>query len=307
MKKKIIWGIIIGILALFLAIRQYGPYFSQKQSLLSTNRIALINIEGEILDTTHILEMLNYYSNIPNVKVILLRVNSPGGGVAASQEVYRQIMRAKEKGKKIVVSMSDTAASGAYYISSAADKIVANPGTITGSIGVIISYPYAKKLLDKIGLEFITVKSGQYKDVGSLSSETSENQKKLLQTMINDVLYQFVGDVVDSRLEPLAKAFKITEKKMDLKKKLVRDYMLKNIADGRILTGRQALDLGLVDQLGNIDDAIEAAAKMAGIKGRPLVISERKKETLGTMLSSMVGNINFRQDTGALFKYILQY
>ncbi len=306
MKKKILWGLILGILVIYLAFAQFGHLFDQKQSLLYGTRIALINIDGEILETTHTLEMLNYYSNMPNVKVIVLRINSPGGGVAASQEIFKQIKKTKEKGKKIVVSMSDSAASGAYYISAAADKIVANPGTITGSIGVIISYPYAKKLLDKIGLDFITIKSGQYKDVGSLSRETSVNERKLLQNMINDVLNQFVDDVVNSRLEALAKAFKITEKKEETKRKLVKEYMLKNVADGRILTGRQALQLGLVDELGNIDDAIEAAAKMAGIKGRPLVISEKPKQSFANMLSSMIGNINFRQDSGAMIKYILK-
>src|SRR5208283_2422386 len=120
------------------------------------------------------------------------------------------------------------------------------------------------------------------------------------------VLNQFVDDVVNSRLEALAKAFKIMEKKEETKRKLVKEYMLKNVADGRILTGRQAYQLGLVDELGNIDDAIEAAAKMAGIKGRPLVISEKPRQSLGTMLSSMIGNINFKQDSGAMIKYILK-
>ncbi|MEI7640903.1 MAG: signal peptide peptidase SppA [bacterium] len=263
-------------------------------------KIALININNEIQDTTHTLELLNFYADMPAVKVILLRVNSPGGGVAASQEVYRQIVKIKQKGKKVVVSMTDVAASGAFYISVAADKIYANPGTITGSIGVIMSYANAKQLLDKIGLQFTTVKSGKYKDVGSFSRDASEGEKRLLKNMIDDVLNQFVDDILNQRLDKIAKAAGIDIKDRAKKREAVKEYMLKDVADGRIFTGKQALTLGLVDELGNIDDAIEGAAKMVGLKGRPKVISEKKDEPWANFLKSTMNALNLKNKTNTL-------
>ena len=309
MRKRVIYGSVAGAIIVLLII---GSIVTKNGSVeedsvfdAGKKRIALINIDGEIAATTPILEQLNTYGNMKSVKAVILRVNSPGGGVGASQEIYREIKKLKEKGKAVIVSMSDMGASGAYYISIAADKIYANPGTVTGSIGVIVNYMNAEKLLGKIGVDFTTVKSGKYKDVGSFSRPVTAEDKELLKGLIDDVLNQFVDDVIDNRLDKLAKAFNIKEKNEAKRKQLVKDYMLKNVADGRILTGRQALRLGLIDEVGNIDDAIEGAAAMVGIPGRPLVISERKREGLGTWLNSKLEGLNFKEDTGFIIKYLL--
>jgi len=205
--------------------------------------------------------------------------------------------------------MSDIAASGAYYIAAAADKIYANPGTITGSIGVIISYVNAEKLLGKVGLEFVTVKSGQFKDVGSFARPTTPEDKKLLQAMIQDVVGQFTDDVVKGRLDKLAVAAGIKAKSEIIKKELVREYVAVKIADGRIITGKEALALGLVDELGSIDDAIEGTAKMIGLKGRPWVLTAKKKQGLSGWINSKVEDLGFKalkNEVGFSVKFLLR-
>ncbi len=301
MRKRVIiisivcFVVLIGIIKLFSMAGKNLPVYPKK--------IALINIDGEIDDTTHILELLNYYNDMRSVKAIVLRVNSPGGGVAASQEVYRQIMKIKADGMKIVVSMNDMAASGAYYISSAADKIYANEGTVTGSIGVIANFMNAEKLLGKIGIDYTTIKSGKYKDTGSFSRAVTEEDKAYLNHMIKDVLDQFVDDVVYGREEPLAKAFNIKEKNPEKKKALIKELVLKNIADGRVFTGREAKQMGLIDEIGNIDDAIEGAAAMIGLKGRPLVVSERKPTGIEKWLDTKMEGLGLKSQSQAILQY----
>jgi len=309
MRKRVIFAIAAGVFIILLIagsiVTKSNPADEESVFDAGRKRIALINIDGEIAATTPILEQLNTYGNMKSVKAVVLRVNSPGGGVGASQEIYRGVKKLKEKGKAIIVSMSDMGASGAYYISIAADKIYANPGTITGSIGVIVNYMNAEKLLGKIGVDFTTVKSGKYKDTGSFSRPVTPEDKELLKGLIEDVLNQFVDDIIENRLDKLAKSYNIKEKNEAKRKQLVKEYMLKNVADGRILTGRQALKLGLIDDVGNIDDAIEGAAAMVGIPGRPFVISAKKREGLGTWLNSKLEGLNFKEDTG-IIKYLLK-
>ncbi|MBM2828745.1 MAG: Multidrug transporter [Actinobacteria bacterium] len=191
------------------------------------------------------------------MKAIILRINSPGGGVGPSQEIYSEVR--KLKGKKVVVaSMGALAASGGYYIACAADKIFANPGTITGSIGVIMQFVSVKDLIEKIGLKGMVVKSGAFKDIGSPMREMKPEERKLLQEVIENVHLQFVGAVAEGR-------------KMDRKKVM-------KIADGRIFSGEQAKALGLVDALGNLEDAVEEAGKMAKIEGEPRVVTPPRKK-----------------------------
>jgi protease-4 len=310
MRKRVIIGISAGILlVLFIAagIWRKGPSIEQESFLdAAKKKVALINITGEILYSEHVLELLNIYGNMKSVKAIVLRINSPGGAVGASQEIFSEIKKLKSKGKAIIVSMGDSGASGAYYIAAAADKIYANPGTITGSIGVIMSYMNAEKFLGKVGVDFVTIKSGKYKDVGNFSRASTPEEKAMLKGVIEDVLNQFVDDVINCRLEKLASAFRIKEKDETKKKKLVKAYMLENVADGRIVTGREALKLGLVDEMGNIDDAIEGAAAMVGIPGRPLVISEKQRRGFSAWLDSKLSDLNFKEETGFLVKYILK-
>lgn len=305
MNKKIIIFIIL-LIFIFILLKVVPSKFSKDISDfgIGKKQIALINIEGELTDNLHIMELLNLYSNMKSVKAIILRINSPGGSVGSSQEIYRQIKKVKEKGKVVVSSLSNVGASGAYYIAMAADKIYSNPGTITGSIGVIINYIHAEKLLNKIGVDFITVKSGKYKDAGSFSRQASKDEKRLFQKLIDDVFAQFVNDIVDSRIEQLTEAASIKENDYRKRKELVKKYVINNIADGRIITGLEAKKLGLVDNIGNIDDAIEAAAAMVGISGRPLVLSEKKKTGIGAWLNTKFKNFTLKNDYSVL-KYIM--
>jgi len=233
-------------------------------------RIAQIDIKGVIEDSEDIVRQIRKYDDDNSIKGLVLRVDSPGGGVAASQEIYDQLMRFKENGKIIVASMGAVAASGGYYVSCAADSIVANPGTITGSIGVILSYPVFEQLLDKVGLKMEVIKSGDLKDVGNFARKVTPEDRKMLQALIDDTYDQFVNVVAESR-------------------DLVIDDARK-ISDGSIYTGRQAMELGLVDRLGTLRDAISVAGGMADLGDDPRVIKERPiKRPFWTALGGILG------------------
>lgn len=310
MRKRVIIGVVAGIVLIVLlaaGISKKSPSIEQESFLdAAQKKVALINIYGEIMYSEHVLELLNTFGNMKSVKAVVIRVNSPGGGVGASQEIFSQVKKLKEKGKAVVVSIGDTGASGAYYIAAAADKIYSNPGAITGSIGVIVNYMNAEKLLGKIGVDYVTIKSGKYKDVGSFSRASTPEEKAMLKSLIDDVLNQFVDDVIDCRVEKLAAAYKIKEKDETKRKKQIKAYMLENVADGRIVTGKEALKLGLIDELGTIDDAIEGAAAMVGIPGRPNVISEKPRRGLSAWLESKLGFLNIKEENGAFLKYMLK-
>ncbi|NIM02863.1 signal peptide peptidase SppA [bacterium] len=195
---------------------------------------------------------LRKIGKITAIKAVVLRINSPGGSIGAVQEIYEEVNRLKEKGKKIVVSMGDVGASGAYYIACAADKIVANPGTITGSIGVLMSLGNMEELFRKIGIRVEVIKRGKHKDIGSPSREMTPQEKELLQGLIDDAYDQFFQAVIKGR---------------NLKKREAE-----KIAQGQVFTGRQARDLGLIDEIGNFQDAVRLAGKLAGIPGEPRII-----------------------------------
>ena len=231
------------------------------------DRIALVRIEGVILDASDTLEELKRYKDNPSVKAILIRINSPGGAVVPSQEIYEGIKKIKkETGKKIVVSMGTVAASGGYYIASASDKIVANPGTLTGSIGVIMELMNVEGLFKKVGLESVVIKSGKRKDVGSPFRTMTKSEKDYLQSVMDDVHAQFIDAVAQGR---------------GLKKEDITA-----LADGRIFTGREAMKYKLVDELGDLDDAIHIAGKMTGIQGEPKVIETKKRFSFSDLLKS---------------------
>ncbi|MCE5301132.1 MAG: signal peptide peptidase SppA [Spirochaetia bacterium] len=304
MRKKVVIISIITLVVLFCfsAIMRAG---SRKTSIVNTKKIGVVNVEGEIVDTRHIMEQILAYTNNPQVRAIVLRINSPGGGVGASQEVYRQIKKAQDNGMTIVVSMGDMAASGGYYIASAADRIYANPGTVTGSIGVIMGFMHAEKLMDRIGVGYTTIKTGKYKDMGNFSRAETPQERAFLQGVLNDVLAQFIEDVTSGRLEQIASAAGIKEKDHKKLKAAVLNHVKNDIADGRIITGREALRLGLVDEIGNFDDAIEGAAKMVGIKGRPMVLTEKIRAGFGEWLSSKAADIGIKEKTAFSIKYLL--
>ncbi len=208
---------------------------------------------GSLRGSDSIVKKLKDLGDNKAVKAVILRINTPGGSVAAVQEIYTEILKIREKGKKVVASMGDVAASGGYYIACAADKIIANPGTLTGSIGVIMMIENVEMLFTKIGIETNVIKSGQYKDIGSFARKMTEEEKEILQGIIDNAYGQFVSAIAGGR-------------DMD------RDEVI-SLADGRIFTGEQAKENGLIDELGNKEDAIKLAAQLAGIKKKPKIIS----------------------------------
>ncbi len=239
---------------------------NQKFSFKNKDKIGVVTIEGVLHSSADIIKQLETYEKDGNVKAVVLRINSPGGAVVPSQEIYDKVLRLK-KSKKVVVSMGTVAASGGYYIACAADRIVANPGTITGSIGVIAQFSQIEDLLEKIGLKTTVVKAGRYKDVGSPVRKMTIADKNLVQGVIDDIHNQFVDVVLSCR--------DISREKIE------------NIADARIFTGRQALKAGLVDDLGNMEYAIDTATNLAGIEGRPEIIyPEKKRKSLLRYIAS---------------------
>jgi protease IV len=247
----------IFFIVLFLSSRLTGGAASAALPVVGAGRVALVKIEGVLVSSDRVVDELHDYADDSSIKAIVIRIDSPGGGVVPSQEIYNAVKYAKKEGKKVVVSMGSVAASGGYYVAAAADKIVANPGTLTGSIGVKMEFANFEKLLEKIGVQGMVVKSGEYKDIGSPFRAMTGPEQKLLQSVIDDVQSQFVSAVSEGRNLPEAD--------------------VRAIADGRIFTGQQALTLKLVDQMGDLNDSILVAGGLAGIKGKPAIIEKRKK------------------------------
>jgi protease IV len=239
--------------------------------LSSSDEIAMIEIQGPIYQSDDVVRRIKRFKK-GSKKALIIRLNSPGGAVAPSQEIYTEILSARESKKIVVASMSSLAASGAYYIAAACDKIVANPGTVTGSIGVIAEFPDASVLLRKVGFEVQTIKSGKFKDTGAFNRPMNPQERAYLQETIDDVFQQFLGSVVEGRRKVLQEKL---AGRLGKKADMVTDQEIKNYvlpyADGRVITGRKALELGLVDKLGNYYDAVQLTADLAGIKGEPSV------------------------------------
>lgn len=220
-------------------------------------RVGLVELVGEIEESEPVVDQLDRMQRDPTVKAVVMRLDSPGGGVAASQEIYDAVRRLHDDGKPVVASMAGVAASGAYYVACAADSIVANPGTLTGSIGVIMSFPNTEELFRKVGVKFETIKTGKFKDVGSMWRPMTDDERTLLQEVLGNVYDQFIDAIVDGR---------------GMAKEDILPY-----ADGRIFSGDQAMQYGFVDRLGSLDDAIDMASEMAGIEGRPSVVRKERR------------------------------
>jgi protease-4 len=249
--------------------------------------LAVVELKDEILSSENIVRQIKKYRESPSVKGIVLRIESPGGGVSASQEIYEEVKKTRDSGKPVVVSMGSVAASGGYYVSCGATKIVANPGTVTGSIGVISQFMNFNQLMGKVGVGTTTVKSGKFKDTGNPYREMTEEEKKYFQETIDDVYQQFLSVVETERKIPHDAA--------------------KKLADGRIFTGKKAYELGLVDTLGTYEDAISLAAHLAKISGTPKIVKERKKERLSDILFGSLKEeiVGLKQDL--LSQPMLQY
>ncbi|MDY6830989.1 MAG: signal peptide peptidase SppA [Thermodesulfobacteriota bacterium] len=240
--------------------------YSGKPAFESGEKVGIVEVKGVILSSEQVIEDLKMFREDDAIRAVVVRIDSPGGAVGPAQEIYREIHKTAET-KNVVASMGSVAASGGYYVASATEKIFANPGTLTGSIGVIMSYTNFQELMDKLGLLPVVIKSGQYKDIGSPVRHLEEKEKQILQEFADDIHRQFIDDVAAGRnMEAGAVA---------------------KLADGRIYTGRKALELGLVDELGNLEDAAETAGRMAGIKGDIVqVYPERKtKFSLAELLT----------------------
>lgn len=250
-------GVLFVVILSLASLLTGGRRSSASLPVVGGGNVALVKIEGLLVTSDHAVEELNDYAEEASIKAIVIRIDSPGGGVVPSQEIYNAVKNAKKEGKKIVVSMGSVAASGGYYIAAAADKIVANPGTLTGSIGVKMEFANIEKLLEKIGVRGMVVKAGEYKDIGSPFRDMTDQEKKILQGVIDDVHQQFIEAVSEGRSLPASD--------------------VAAIADGRIFTGRQALSLKLVDQMGDLADSISLAGKLAGIKGKPKIVEKKKK------------------------------
>jgi protease-4 len=275
-RSDLVLWVVLGAAALLffvvslLALAIYGSGDQPAAFSLSGNQVAVLELEGIILDSKEFTDQLKGYGRQPGVKAVVLRINSPGGGVAASQEIYEALRRFRaETHKTVVVSMSTVAASGAYYAACAADKIYANPGSITGSIGVIAEWYNYGDLLKWAKMESIVFKSGEYKDAGSPTRPLTDAERAYFQGLIDNMHAQFVNAVATSR-------------KMDV-------AAVRKLADGRVFAGLEAKSRGLVDELGTLQDAVHEAARLAGIKGEPRTVSPQKKSV--SLLDLVFGDV----------------
>ena len=257
MKKTRVFIILGSIVVLFFLMLTLLRTMSSGTSI--GQKVAVIDIAGIVSKSDATIKLIHTYRDDPSVKAIVLRIDSPGGSVAPVQEIFTELEKIE---KPIIASMGGSAASGGYYIACAADTILANPGTLTGSIGVIMQFTRMKGLYDKVGLEHQVVKSGQFKDTGSPFRELTEQERAVLQATVDDVHNQFVDAISKARGSLLTRA------------------QVVELADGRIFSGKQALESKLIDQLGNLPDAIKIAGERAGIEGKPRVLRQERRTSL---------------------------
>lgn len=275
--------VLLALLLLLVAVSAVVTVIGRKGVGLR-DKVALVRIEGPILDSKNAVDELTDYAKDPSIKALVLRVDSPGGAVAPSQEIFEEVRKAASR-KNVVVSMGAIAASGGYYISAPATRIVANPGTLTGSIGVIMEIPNVEGLLDKVGIKTQVIKSGRHKDLASAFRELGTEERQILQGVLDDVHEQFIVDVAEGRQLPVQE--------------------VRELADGRIFTGRQAMEIGLVDELGNLEDAIMISAELAGIEGEPEVVTREEKFNIFDMLRGEISSRVSEVFPHIKLKYIL--
>ncbi len=271
------------ILLLIIALVMFGAVISR---VPIGDRVAIISIKGVIVNPIPTVKKIERLRRDRSVKALVIRVDSPGGSVGASQEIYRAIERFRAEGKPVVVSMGNVAASGGYYVSAPADYIFANAGTITGSIGVIIQHVAYKELMEKIGVKATAIKTGKFKDTLNPFRELTPEEKKYLKETITEAYEQFLEAILKYRGK------KISEEK------------LREVADGRVLTGERAKELGLVDELGGLEDAVEKAKELAGVpKARAFFVPE-EKSLLQKVLGGEIEELKILNSYSPLF-YIM--
>lgn len=285
---KMASGCLVVVLVFVVLAGVAAFLMSDFELTVKNNRIGVVEIKGTIIGSQETVKQLKEFRKDSSVKAIVVRIESPGGAVGPSQEVYTEIRRTIQT-KPVVASLGGVAASGGYYIASAASAIVANAGTITGSIGVIIYFPNLKELFEKIGYQMTTIKSGQFKDIGNPSRTMTPEEQSLIQDTINETYAQFVRDVAQARNLP--------------------QEQVKKVADGRIIMGEKALELKLIDQIGNYQDALDKAAELGKIEGEPEIIHGKKKSRslmdliLGSEAGDRLNDIIY--DSSAFLRYQL--
>lgn len=279
-RRDIVIGVIIGISLLFvvgfMVLMFVGMMASDGDVSFASlgGSIGVIPMSGVMDESTGrpVIEYLERWRDVGSIKAIVIHVNSPGGGTAIAQEIHDAIVKTRDK-KPVVVSMAGVAASGGYYIACAADRIVANPGTVTGSIGTIMSFHTFQGVFDKVGIGTEVIKSGEFKDVGDYSREMTHEEELMLQSVVMDGYEQFVEAIATGR-------------NMDKEDVYA-------VADGSIYTGLQAYNLGLVDTLGGLADAVELAADLAGLEGKPEIVRPREKRRsfFSDLLTGVLGDL----------------
>lgn len=289
-RRDAIAGFIVVLFLLFIVFSALGMLLVLSTRGMKTARksVGIVEIRGQILSPKRTVDILENYIADDNIPVIVLRLTTPGGGVSATQEIYDTVLKARSAGKKVFASMGAVAASGGYYIAAACDTVVATSSTITGSIGVIATFPDLTELYRKIGIDYNVAKSGKYKDTGSTSRKMTEDDRIHINELIMDIYDQFVIAVAEKRgLEP--------------------DFV-RSVADGRVFTGRQAKELGLIDLLGTYQDAIDLAGVAAGIGKNPPVVKDVRDVFWERIFDGLTGLVMRGLAIPAPhFSYILSY
>jgi protease IV len=261
--------VFVGVAALFLLFGTSMGRSSDGSGPLFGPRVAVVELEGLIAETDDLVRELRHHRDNPSVRAVVIRINSPGGVVGPTQEVHDALLRVRQAGKPVVASLGSVAASGGYYIAVAADQIYANPGSLTGSIGVIMQMANVDALMKKVGVDYVVVKAGQFKDLGNFSRPMTPEERRVIQALLDDVHGQFIEAVAKGR-------------------KLDRGAVVK-FADGRVFSGTQALGLKMVDALGGLEEAIEAAAKLAKLPTPPPVERPRRRFSLIDLIRNELG------------------
>lgn len=277
----------IGFTALVLSLLSETGTGPELVTTGSGQKVAIVELRGVILNSEEVVRQLKHHRENKSVKAIVLRVESPGGGVVASQEIYEEMKKTRESGKPVVASMGSVAASGGYYVSCGASRIVANAGTLTGSIGVISEFLQLEEALAKLGVGIRTIKSGKLKDAGSLSRKMTTDDEKYFQGLMDDVHKQFINVVEKERKLSYSQAIAL--------------------ADGRVFTGRSAVEYGLVDTLGTFEEAVLIASALAGIDGEPAIVRERQRRSfMGRILDDAAESF-FQGSGDVLHRPFLSY
>jgi protease-4 len=260
--------VLVGVIGLFLIVGGWGRAGGDGGSLFGP-KVAIVEVEGLIAETDDLVRELRQHRENPSVKAVVIRINSPGGVVGPTQEVYDALLRVREAGKPVIASLGAIAASGGYYIAVGADQIYANPGSLTGSIGVIMQMANLDALMKKVGVDYVVVKAGAFKDIGNISRPMTSEERRVLQTLLDDVHGQFIDAVAKGR-------------------KLPREQVVQ-FADGRVFSGTQALQLKMVDALGGLEDAVNAAAKLAHLPTPAAVERPHRRFSIFDLLRSELG------------------